>query len=53
MARQVVAIVEGHGEAEALPTLLRRLRQWLTPQDFADFPPTDPRPSRPFFAKRR
>lgn len=38
MARQVVAIVEGHGEAEALPGLLRRLRQWLTPQDFADFP---------------
>lgn len=30
----VVSIVEGDGEVEALPVLLRRLSQWLTPEQY-------------------
>jgi hypothetical protein len=32
---QVVSIVEGDGEVQALPVLLRRLNSWLTPEIFA------------------
>lgn len=32
----VTAIVEGHGEAIALPILLRRLIEWLTPEVYVD-----------------
>lgn len=34
----VVSIVEGDGEVVALPILLRRLSQWLTPSIYADVP---------------
>lgn len=33
----VVPIVEGDGEVQALPVLLRRLCQWLTPEGFVDY----------------
>ena len=32
----VTAIVEGDGEVIALPVLLRRLNQWLTPEVYVD-----------------
>jgi hypothetical protein len=32
--KSVVSIVEGDGEVEALPVLLRRLSEWLTPNDY-------------------
>lgn len=35
----VVSIVEGDGEVAALPVLLRRLAQWLTPQAQVRLPP--------------
>ncbi|MCP4699572.1 MAG: hypothetical protein GY862_22395 [Gammaproteobacteria bacterium] len=28
---QIASIVEGHGEVTALPVLLRRLDEWLSP----------------------
>ena len=34
--RNVTAIVEGDGEVIALPVLLRRLNEWLTPELFVD-----------------
>ncbi len=33
---KVAAIVEGDGEVKALPTLLRRLAAWRTPESFVD-----------------
>lgn len=33
---KIASIVEGHGEAIALPILLRRLGEWLTPEIFVD-----------------
>ncbi|GJH21079.1 DUF4276 family protein [Caballeronia novacaledonica] len=36
---QVVSIVEGDGEAQALPVLLRRLNSWLTQDVFATIQP--------------
>gem|GEM_PF-3247597 len=33
---RVVLIVEGHGEVTALPILLRRLRDWLTPDRYTE-----------------
>lgn len=33
----VVPIVEGDGEVQALPVLLRRLCQWLTPEGLVDY----------------
>lgn len=34
----VVAIVEGDGEVQALPVLLRRVGQWLTPESYVEVP---------------
>src|SRR5471032_1546694 len=36
---RVVSIVEGDGEVQALPILLRRLNGWLTPEAFATIEP--------------
>jgi Domain of unknown function (DUF4276) len=33
----VVPIVEGDGEVQAVPVLLRRMAQWLTPESAVDF----------------
>lgn len=33
---RVVAIVEGDGEVQALPVLLRRISEWLTPGQYVD-----------------
>lgn len=38
MSCTVVAIVEGHGEVQALPVLLRRLGEWKTPDVYVDVP---------------
>jgi len=35
---KVITIVEGEGEVEALPVLLRRLGEWRTPQTFVQVP---------------
>ena len=34
--QKIVPIVEGHGEVEALPILLRRIGLWLTPETYPD-----------------
>ena len=36
---RIGALVEGHGEVQALPALLRRLGPWLAPDLFLDVPP--------------
>lgn len=36
MSVKVATIVEGDGEVHALPVLLRRLNDWLTPQTYVD-----------------
>jgi len=38
MIYKVSTIVEGHGEVEALPILLRRVCEWKTPGIYAEFP---------------
>jgi hypothetical protein len=36
---RIACIVEGDGEVAALPILLRRMREWRSPQIDADVPP--------------
>lgn len=38
MTLTVSTIVEGHGEVQALPLLLRRIGQWLNPDVYIDVP---------------
>lgn len=35
---RLVCIVQGHGEVLALPPLLRRIGQWIQPENFVDVP---------------
>lgn len=35
---RIACIVEGHGEVEAFPILLRRIAEWRSPQVFPDVP---------------